>query len=164
MGAPSASHLGTGDHGPKADRSRPRSVPVNASAVLNGLPSRSSQRSYHHAICEFIDWYCSERRLAFNKTVVTLPDQPRAGPICFRRYQPAACRHSPTRQRSRGAGLLSPDRRSRGTQSLLLQISLPLQNKPSSRIFALCFFLALTFPSGRRVWGCRNALPTPRES
>src|ERR1700687_3390175 len=30
MGALGASHLGTGDHGPKTDRSRPRSVPVNA--------------------------------------------------------------------------------------------------------------------------------------
>ena len=30
MGAPGASHLGTGDRGPKTDRSRPRSVPVNA--------------------------------------------------------------------------------------------------------------------------------------
>jgi hypothetical protein len=30
MGAPGASHLGTGGHGPKTDRSRPRSVPVNA--------------------------------------------------------------------------------------------------------------------------------------
>src|SRR5215470_9012735 len=41
------------------------------SAVLNSLSSRSSQRSYDHAIREFIDWYCSEPRLAFNKTVVT---------------------------------------------------------------------------------------------
>jgi len=40
-------------------------------AVLNSLTSRSSQRSYDHAIREFIDWYCSESRLAFNKTVVT---------------------------------------------------------------------------------------------
>ena len=30
------------------------------SAVLNSLTSRSSQRSYDHAIREFIDWYCSE--------------------------------------------------------------------------------------------------------
>jgi hypothetical protein len=30
MGVPGASHLGTGDHGPKTDRSRPPSVPVNA--------------------------------------------------------------------------------------------------------------------------------------
>jgi integrase len=41
------------------------------SAVLNSLTSHSSQRSYDHAIREFIDWYCSEPRLAFNKTVVT---------------------------------------------------------------------------------------------
>ena len=40
-------------------------------AVLNSLTSVSSQRSYDHAIREFIDWYCSEPRLAFNKTVVT---------------------------------------------------------------------------------------------
>src|SRR3977135_4243058 len=115
MGAPGASHLGTGDHGPKTDRSRPRSVPVNAqlvrkssteycfrhgnwrphsmakskhkrtpktvlklpdleqskSAVMSSLTSASSKRSYDHAIREFIDWYCSEPRLAFNRTVVT---------------------------------------------------------------------------------------------
>src|SRR6266704_673204 len=41
------------------------------SAVLNSLTSQSSQRSYDHAIREFIDWYCSEPRLAFNKTVVS---------------------------------------------------------------------------------------------
>jgi integrase len=41
------------------------------SAVLNSLVSASSQRSYDHAIREFIEWYCSEPRLAFNKTVVT---------------------------------------------------------------------------------------------
>jgi hypothetical protein len=41
------------------------------SAVLNSLTSPSSQRCYDHAIREFIEWYCSEPRLAFNKTVVT---------------------------------------------------------------------------------------------
>jgi site-specific recombinase XerD len=41
------------------------------SAVLNSLASQSSQRSYDHAIREFSEWYCSEPRLAFNKTVVT---------------------------------------------------------------------------------------------
>jgi integrase len=41
------------------------------SAVLNSLTSASSQRTYDHAIREFIEWYCSEPRLAFNKTVVT---------------------------------------------------------------------------------------------
>ena len=41
------------------------------SAVLTSLTSLSSQRSYDHGIREFIDWYCLEPRLAFNKTVVT---------------------------------------------------------------------------------------------
>jgi ferritin len=41
------------------------------SAVLNSLTSASSQRSYDHPIREFIEWYCSEPRLAFNKMVVT---------------------------------------------------------------------------------------------
>src|SRR5258707_12471365 len=40
-------------------------------AVMSSLTSASSKRSYDHAIREFIDWYCSEPRLAFNKTVVT---------------------------------------------------------------------------------------------
>ena len=39
-------------------------------AVLNSLPAKSSQESYGHAINEFISWYCSEPRLAFNRTVV----------------------------------------------------------------------------------------------
>ena len=41
------------------------------SAVLASLPSPESQRSYRHAIDEFVLWYCSEPRLSFNKTVVT---------------------------------------------------------------------------------------------
>ena len=40
-------------------------------AVLNSLASPSSRRSYDHAIRDFIDWYCSEPRLAFNRSVVT---------------------------------------------------------------------------------------------
>jgi hypothetical protein len=39
-------------------------------AVLNSLAAPSSQESYGHAINEFIGWYCSEPRLAFNRTVV----------------------------------------------------------------------------------------------
>jgi site-specific recombinase XerD len=47
------------------------SVEHSKSAVLNSLTSASSKRSYDLAIREFIDWYCSEPRLAFNRTVVT---------------------------------------------------------------------------------------------
>jgi site-specific recombinase XerD len=39
-------------------------------AVLNSLTSASGQRTYQHAIREFVAWYCSEPRLAFNRTVV----------------------------------------------------------------------------------------------
>jgi site-specific recombinase XerD len=39
-------------------------------AVLNTLGSPESQRSYRFAIDDFITWYCSEPRIAFNKTVV----------------------------------------------------------------------------------------------
>jgi hypothetical protein len=39
-------------------------------AVLNSLMSASGQRTYDHAIREFVAWYCSEPRLAFNRTVV----------------------------------------------------------------------------------------------
>jgi hypothetical protein len=39
-------------------------------AVLNSLTSADAQRGYGHAIDEFVDWYCSEPRLAFNRIVV----------------------------------------------------------------------------------------------
>ena len=39
-------------------------------AVRNSLTSKSGQRTYDHAITDFVDWYCSEPRLAFNRTVV----------------------------------------------------------------------------------------------
>ena len=40
------------------------------SAVLNTLTSVSGQRTYDHAVNDFVEWYCSEPRLAFNRTVV----------------------------------------------------------------------------------------------
>ena len=43
-------------------------------AVLNSLAAASSQESYAHAIDEFIGWYCSEPRLAFNRSVVLVID------------------------------------------------------------------------------------------
>lgn len=40
------------------------------SAVLNSLSSIDAQRGYRHAIDEFVEWYCSEPRLSFGRTVV----------------------------------------------------------------------------------------------
>ena len=39
-------------------------------AVLNSLTNVDAQRGYRHAIDEFVEWYCSEPRLAFNRVVV----------------------------------------------------------------------------------------------
>ena len=38
--------------------------------VLNSLTSKSGQRTYDRAITDFVEWYCSEPRLALNRTVV----------------------------------------------------------------------------------------------
>jgi len=39
-------------------------------AVVNSLSSANGQRSYAYAIDQFVNWYCSEPRLALNRTVV----------------------------------------------------------------------------------------------
>ena len=39
-------------------------------AVLNSLVSPASQRVYEYAIDQFVAWYCSGPRLAFNRIVV----------------------------------------------------------------------------------------------
>src|SRR5437764_2261227 len=39
-------------------------------SVLNSLGSPASRRVYEYAIHQFIAWYCSEPRLAFNRIVV----------------------------------------------------------------------------------------------
>src|ERR1700720_2233368 len=40
------------------------------SSVLNTLSSPNSRRNYRFAMEQFITWYCSEPRLALNRTVV----------------------------------------------------------------------------------------------
>ena len=60
----------------KRTRPKPRAVlrlpdlDQAKSAVLNSLTSADAQPGYRHAIDEFVDWYCSEPRLSFNRTVV----------------------------------------------------------------------------------------------
>jgi len=57
-------------------RKHPRShlllldLEFSRTAVLNSLSSSEGQRVYSHAIDEFVNWYCSEPRLALNRTVV----------------------------------------------------------------------------------------------
>lgn len=49
---------------------RPLELDQSKSAVLNRLSSHSSRRNYKFAMEQFITWYCSEPRLALNRTVV----------------------------------------------------------------------------------------------
>jgi len=63
-------------HSPPYKRKQPKralalsDLEHTKTAVLNSLRSVSGQRTYDHAIREFVAWYCSEPRLAFNRTVV----------------------------------------------------------------------------------------------
>jgi hypothetical protein len=43
---------------------------VAKSAIPSSLSCPDAQREYRYAIDEFVDWCCSDPRLAFNKTVV----------------------------------------------------------------------------------------------
>src|SRR5258706_12569310 len=60
----------------KGKRSNARSIlrlpdlETAKAAVINSLSCPDAQRGYRHAIDEFVDWYCSEPRLSFSKTVV----------------------------------------------------------------------------------------------
>jgi len=48
-----------------------RPDPQQAKAsVLNSLTRLDAKRGYRHAFDEFVDWYCSEPRLALNGIVV----------------------------------------------------------------------------------------------
>jgi hypothetical protein len=46
-----------------------RRADESKAAVLNSLNAADATRGYRHAIDEFVDWYCSEARLAFNRIV-----------------------------------------------------------------------------------------------
>ena len=54
----------------KIAQTHPRPTRSRTRKVLNSLTSATGQRTYNHAIREFVGWYCSEPRLAFNRTVV----------------------------------------------------------------------------------------------
>src|SRR6476646_11428677 len=67
-------------------------------AVLNSLGSPGSRRVYEFALNQFIAWYCSEPRLAFNRIVVTRYRMHLECPGAGSQYdQPATCRRAPDR-------------------------------------------------------------------
>jgi len=63
------------------------------SGVLNSLTSADAQRGYRHAIDEFVEWYCSEPRLSFNRTRRhAVPYSPRNPKTSARHHQSATGR------------------------------------------------------------------------
>lgn len=111
------------------------------SAVLNSLSSADAQRGYRHAIDEFIEWYCSEPRLSFSRSVVlryrihleTRRLAPgtinlRLGAVRRLAYEAADC------------GLLSPDlaagiRRVKGVKKLGVRLGNWLTPEQSQRLW-----------------------------
>src|SRR6476620_7840591 len=97
-------------------------------AVLNSLAAASSQVSYGHAIDEFIGWYCSEPRLAFNRAVILryrfFLEQKNLAPSTINVRLAAARRLA---YEASDTGLLSPDlaagiRRVKGAKRLGVRI------------------------------------------
>jgi site-specific recombinase XerD len=112
------------------------------SAVLNSLPSLNSRRSYEHAIRDFIEWYCSEPRLAFNKTVVTryriTLEQRRYAPSTINLRLAAVRRLA---YEASDCGLLSPDlaagiRRVKGAKGLSVRVGNWLSAEQSNKLLA----------------------------
>ena len=90
----------------------------------------SSQESYGHAIDEFIRWYCSEPRLAFNRTVVLryrfFLEQKNLPPSTINARLPALRRLA---YKAPDTGLLSPDlaagiRRVKGAKRLEYELGI----------------------------------------
>lgn len=79
-----AAHMSKTDNGKQGNPKRPKAklglpeLDQTRSAVLDNFRSPESKQGYRHPLDEFIEWYCSEPRLSFNKTVATrYPDLPR---------------------------------------------------------------------------------------
>lgn len=113
------------------------------SAVLNSLPSLNSKRSYEHAIRDFIEWYCSEPRLAFNKTVVTryriALEQRRYAPSTINLRLAAVRRLA---YEASDCGLLSPDlaagiRRVKGAKRLGVRVGNWLTAEQGNKLLAV---------------------------
>ena len=63
-------------------------------AVLNMLNLADPKRGYRHANDEFVDWYCSEPRLAFKNSGLTLSFSSRIPSTRTRHYQSASWRRA----------------------------------------------------------------------
>jgi integrase len=122
-------------------RSHRKKRPPKA-AVLNSLTSKSGQRSYNRAINDFVEWYCSEPRLALNRTVVLryriFLEQKRYAPTTINLRLAAVRRVA---FEAADSGLLSPElaagiRRVKGVRRIGVRIGNWLTPEQSKRLLA----------------------------
>jgi hypothetical protein len=145
------------------------------SAVLNSLTSLSSRRSYDHTIREFIEWYCSEPRLALNKTVVTrYRTSLEQATLCFINHQlatrcrPQACIRGlgfgPAESRPCGRNPAREGRKEtrrtdrklsddRAGEAIARSVR-PLQPPRQARLRYDSRIARLRAPAGRACWAC----------
>jgi hypothetical protein len=134
-------------------------------AVLNSLTSPGSRRVYEYAINQFISWYCSEPRLAFNRVVV----------VRYRMYlesrglaantinqQLAAVRR--LAHEAADAGLLSPElaagiSRVKGVKQLGFRAGNWLSAEQSSAVLSRAFGLTLRAKRSRTIDAQSGAAP-----
>jgi len=111
-------------------------------SVLNSLSSESGRRTYDHAITEFVDWYCSEPRLAFNRTVVLryriYLEQKQYAPTTINLRLPAVRRVA---FEAADSGLLSPElaagiRRVKGVRRIGVRVGNWLTAEQGKRLLA----------------------------
>jgi len=111
-------------------------------AVLNSLTSKSGQRTYDRAITDFVEWYCSEPRLAFNRTVVLryriYLEQKRYAPTTINLRLAAVRRIA---FEAADSGLLSPElaagiRRVRGVRRIGVRVGNWLTAEQGKRLLA----------------------------
>ena len=64
-------------------------------SVLNSLSSPRSRRNYRFAMDQFIAWYCSEPRLALNRSIKPQSPASRSSPVCANRCRRATSKAAP---------------------------------------------------------------------
>src|SRR5713101_480560 len=139
-------------------------------ALLNSLGSPASRRVYEYAIDQFIAWYCSEPRLAFNRIVVVryrmyLESRHLAANTI--NHQLAAVRR--LAHEAADSGLLSPElaagiSRVKGVKQLGFRSGNWLSTEQSSKYSNTLVAIACVPSETMRCWPCCSAVASADRS